>query len=223
MKSPNFTLLTLLIFAFIFSISVACNNATESADDMHSHTHTEEEHSHEHAHDNGHSHTENKSDHGHTHESLYSYLRMDGEFKMDPEDKMTRNDPRNPSRISLSTSEMAGTMTKMVFYDHNDPEKMLADCGYVYVGSKPDPHYYPDESKSSIWDIFRKKKNYKGNCEKFSVVISRSPHGDPVHMHLRYGENVDSLLAMSTMEKDTANFNPWWSLYCDISRNTTCE
>ncbi len=171
-------------------------------------------------HYHGHSHAQATEEHGHAH--LFSFLNMNGEFRMDPEDESVRNDPRNPSRITLKTTEDAGSMTRMKFYDHNDANKLLADCGYEFIGSRPDPHYYPEESKTSIWDVFEQKENFEGDCGAYQFVISRSPHGEPIHMHLRYGQDVDELLAMSNMPEDPENFNPWWSLYCDIHRNTTC-
>ena len=43
-------------------------------------------------------------------------------------------------------------------------------------------------------------------------MISRSPHDSPLHMHLRYGDNVEDLLNMSKNPKDD-KFNPWWAEY----------
>ncbi|NJL99605.1 MAG: hypothetical protein HC924_12780 [Synechococcaceae cyanobacterium SM2_3_2] len=57
-------------------------------------------------------------------------------------------------------------------------------------------------------------------CQAFQFVALRSPHGDPVHMHMRYGDTDSSfaeLLEISTLDEDPESFNPWWSLYCDAS------
>ncbi len=205
-----------LILGGLCATLVACN--TNKPMDEEPHTHNGTEHTHDHdASENTHS-----AEHDHTHEAVFSYLRMNGEFKMDPVDKSVRDDSRNPSRIVLSTTEEAGTLTKMEFYEHSTQSNLWASCGYEYIGSRPDPHYYPAQSKSSIWDVFMQKEAFEGDCPRFKYVISRSPHGEPIHMHLRYGQNVDELLAMSNMEEDSVNFNPWWSLYCDVNRNTSC-
>lgn len=199
--------ITFFAFSLILSMSIGCES--------HSHSHDDSSGGHSHAHGTG---------DGHTHEgdSRFTYLSMNGEFHMNPGDTMTQNDPRNPSRLKLMTSDEAGSVTRMAFYDHNDMEKQLAECGYEFIGSRPDPHYYPKESKTSIWDIFKKVENYAGDCSAYEYVLSRSPHGDPIHMHLRYGNNLDSILELSNAPKD-ANFNPWWATYCDIDRTTSCD
>lgn len=184
------------------------------------HTHTHDHDGHTHGADergDGHSHYENQED-----RPAFSYLTMDGEFHLNPGDSLSQNDPRNPSRLILQTSNEKGTLTRMTFFEHNDLNVKLAECGYQYIGSKPDPHYYPEQSKTSVWDIFEKVEEYSGNCMNYKYVISRSPHGDPVHMHLRYGQDVEALLAMSNDEEDD-RFNPWWATYCDINRTTSCD
>lgn len=147
----------------------------------------------------------------------FAYLEMNGEFKMDKRDSLTINDRRNPSRILLSTSHEAGTFTEMTFYKHLDEEKIWAKCIYQYIGSRPDPYYFPNTSKTSIWDIFEKVGDGYGECSKFQYVISRSPHDMPVHMHLRYGDNVEMLLNMSKDKKDDS-FNPWWAEYLKVDK-----
>ena len=145
----------------------------------------------------------------------FSYLTMNGEFRIDPNDRLTANDKRNPSRILLSTSTQPGTLTKMTFFDHNDEKKLIAECGFQYIGSRPDPHFFPNTSKTSIWDIFEKVEDYVGSeCLKFKYVISRSPHDSPIHMHLRYGDDVEKLLNMSKTPK-----NSWWAEYKGVHKN----
>ena len=200
------------------SLLLSCDH--KHGPDTHTHGHSESKNEHTHSSDergDGHSHYQEDK------ESLpFSYLTMNGEFHLNPGDSISQNDPRNPGRIQLETPEEAGSITKMVFYDHNNINKKLAACGYEFIGSRPDPHYYPNESKTSIWDVFKKVKDFSGDCENYKYVISRSPHGDPIHMHLRYGEDVDELLAMSNDQEDE-NFNPWWATYCDIDRTTSCD
>ena len=201
------------------------------------HNHEHGEHSHDHGHSHGsHSHGDEKAhshDHdergdGHSHydskaeKPPFTYLTMNGDFHLNPGDSMSENDPRNPGRLQLTTSEEKGSITKMVFYAHDDISLKLAECGYEFIGSRPDPHYYPSQTKTSIWDVFMKVEDFSGDCAKYKYVISRSPHGDPTHMHLRYGDDVEKLLAMSNDEVDE-NFNPWWATYCDIDRTTACD
>lgn len=140
----------------------------------------------------------------------FSYLRMNGDFVMDKTDSMTINDIRNPSRIVLNTTTEKGSITRMIFYSHYDNNEVEADCGYQFDSSRPDPYYFPNTSKTSIWDVFKKVVDYSGNCSKYTVVVSRSPHDFPLHMHLRYGDNVEKILNMSKDKKDD-KFNPWWA------------
>lgn len=175
-----------------------------------------------------HTHGPDERGDGHSHYTAttenpaFTYLAMNGEFHLNPGDSLTQNDPRNPSRLQLTTDEENGSLTRMVFFAHDDMDKKLAECGYEFIGSRPDPHYFPEQSKTSIWDVFKKVEDFSGDCMQYSYVISRSPHGDPIHMHLRYGADVETLLAMSNDETDT-NFNPWWATYCDINRTTACD
>ncbi len=148
---------------------------------------------------------------------------MTGDFEMDPTDAATRNDPRNPSRVRLATTDEDGTASRFAFYAHDDPDRLVADCGYQYVGSRPDPHYFPAESKTSIWDVFEQTEAYAGDCAAYTAVAARAPHGETVHMHLRYGTDADALLAMSTVPADSSAFEPWWSVYCAPGRTTTCN
>ncbi|MEM8585718.1 MAG: hypothetical protein AAGF87_15685, partial [Bacteroidota bacterium] len=214
------------LILFLFS----CENGQESEQDVDVDI-TEEgaaDHTHEDgtAHSHSHSHGERGDGHSHYHETTdrppFTYLSMTGEFHMNPGDSMTQNDRRNPSRLELTTSDEAGSQTTIAFYAHSDMNEKLAECGYEFIGSRPDPHYYPDQSKTSIWDVFKKMTDISGDCMNYEYVISRSPHGDPIHMHLRYGQDVEALLAMSNDEEDD-KFNPWWATYCDIDRTTACD
>jgi len=207
---------TILSFGLITMLFMSCGH--KHGPDTH--THDSDEAGHTHApgeRGDGHSHY---GDHGER--PPFTYLTMNGEFHLNPGDSMSQNDPRNPGRLKMTTTDEAGSITKMAFYDHTDLDKQLAECGYEFIGSRPDPHYYPKQSKTSIWDVFKKVEDISGDCMQFKYVISRSPHGDPIHMHLRYGEDVEALLAMSN-DKEDNNFNPWWATYCDIDRTTACD
>ncbi len=205
------------IFALLLTLGLVGAGCQSAADD---HAHGPDTHTH----DTGAA----AADHGgpgHTHADgpAFTYLKMDGDFEMDPELAATRDDPRNPSRIRLATSSEAGSGTRMAFYAHDDPDQLVADCGYQFVGSRPDPHYFPAESKTSIWDVFERTEAYDGACEDYAAVISRSPHGDPAHMHLRYGTDADELLAMSDAPVDSAAFDPWWPVFCEAGVTESCD
>lgn len=222
MKNPKSTIVAALILAALSFFIVYCTHS--QAEDGHTHDHDGTAHTHDHG---AGTHTHGHGGDGHSHPNAdgspaFRYLAMNGEFRMNPNDSLTENDPRNPSRLVLKTSEDKGSLSRMAFYAHDDMEQKLAECGYQYIGSRPDPHYFPEQSKTSIWDVFQKVEDYDGDCAAFKYVLSRSPHGDPIHMHLRYGDDVEALLAMSNDEEDD-QFNPWWSTYCDIDRTTSCD
>ncbi|MBU2997964.1 hypothetical protein KO500_16095 [Cellulophaga baltica] len=208
------------IFSLCLITVLFINCGHKNDPDKHTHNSEDTGHVHTHAFDergDGHSHYDTNND-----KPPFTYLRMNGEFHLNPGDSLSQNDPRNPGRLKLTTSDKAGSITKMVFYDHNDLDKKLAECGYEFIGSRPDPHFYPKKSKTSIWDVFKKVKDFSGDCINYNYVISRSPHGDTIHMHLRYGDDVEALLAMSNDTIDS-QFNPWWGVYCDIERTTSCD
>lgn len=214
-KMHSFTLPALLTFS-LMSIQFSSKQGA-SGDPTHANATEDHEYSQNHSHANEDtlpSHTQSVQ--------RFSYLSMNGEFKMNPNDTLTQNDPRNPSKLVMSTSEKAGTITRIAFYEHDSMDKLWADCGYEFIGSMPDPHYYPHQSKTSIWDIFKRVEHFEGDCATFEYVASRSPHGDPIHLHLRYGDDPKALLAMSN-DEELENFNPWWSVYCDINRTIRCD
>ncbi len=208
---------TMQTFILAAAVTLMCSCGHEHGPDTH--THDGEE---------AHTHAPGDRGDGHSHYDedakvpAFTYLRMNGEFHLNPGDTMSQDDERNPGRLSLTTSEEKGSLTKMTFYDHYDLNKKLAECGYEYIGSRPDPHYFPKESKTSIWDIFKKVKDFEGDCINYEYVISRSPHGEPLHMHLRYGKDLEALLAMSN-DKEDGGFNPWWATYCEYDMKTACD
>jgi hypothetical protein len=103
------------------------------------------------------------------------------------------------------------------FYQDLDGTVPLAEnCRYVYKGAAGDPYYYPTRSKPSIWDLFELVSG-DTTCNNFYYVILRSPHGNPIHMHLRYGDTKSSfrkLLNLSNGPENPNSLNPWWSVYC---------
>lgn len=217
MKNSTIRILTLFVSCAVFTVFMSCGH--EHGPDTHTHGPDGKEITHTHSPDDKDGHSHYESD---TTRPAFTYLTMNGEFHLNPGDSMSQNDVRNPGRLEMTTSDKAGSITTIVFYDHDNMNKKIAECGYEFIGSRPDPHYYPEKSKTSIWDVFKKVKDFGGDCMNYKYVISRSPHGDPIHMHLRYGDDVEALLAMSNDPKD-AKFNPWWPVYCDINRTTNCD
>lgn len=216
MKSVKYLLLSSIC---LLSLALCISCGHEHGPDTH--THDSDGTTHTHApgeRGDGHSHYDDNS----ADRPPFTYLTMNGEFHLNPGDSMSQNDPRNPGRLILATSDEKGSLTRMTFFDHSDLQKKLAECGYHFIGSRPDPHYYPEQSKTSIWDVFEKVEDFSGDCANYKYVLSRSPHGDPIHMHLRYGDDVERILAMSDDAEDN-QFNPWWATYCDINRTTACD
>ena len=146
------------------------------------------------------------------------YLGVDGTFTLDTSVPSARRDPRNPARIVFSK------MQQFSFYrDLAGQEPLAENCPYIYKGAAPDRFYYP-KSPKSIWDLFELAPGNE-NCSAFKYVALRAPHGEPVHMHLRYGgesSSFETLLSMSNAEEDTAKLDPWWSVYCAEGK-TACD
>lgn len=138
------------------------------------------------------------------------FLGVDGIFTLDTTVPSSLNDPRNPGRIVFNQME------RFSFYRDLAGENAIAEnCQYAYRGAAPDPFYYP-RFQSSIWDLFELVSE-DAACSGFKYVALRSPHGDPIHMHVRYGgvnSSFDELLGHSTGEADANQLDPWWSLYC---------
>lgn len=136
------------------------------------------------------------------------YLGVHGTFTLDTSLPESLHDPRNPGRLVFEEME------RFSFYrDLAGNDAIAENCEYSYSGAAPDPFYYP-EFQSSIWDLFELVSEDEA-CQGFKYVALRSPHGDPIHMHFRYGgetSSFDELLAMSTDEE--TSLNPWWSNYC---------
>lgn len=138
------------------------------------------------------------------------YLGVDGAFTIDTKE-ISATDPRNPKRVVFQQMEFFSFYKD---YDGNTP--LAKNCRYVYKGAAGDPFYYPEQSKTSIWDLFELASGDAG-CNNFYYVIMRSPHGNPVHMHMRYGNANSSfrqLLNLSNAPENKNSINPWWSVYC---------
>lgn len=138
------------------------------------------------------------------------YLGVNGKFTLDTSVPSSLHDPRNPARIVFNQ------MKSFSFYrDLAGRNPIAENCEYVYRGAAPDPFYYP-KFQTSIWDLFELVPG-KEACSGFKYVALRSPHGEPVHMHFRYGgenSSFKTILSQSTGESDPKKLNPWWSLYC---------
>ena len=77
-----------------------------------------------------------------------------------------------------------------------------------------DAYYFPERTKTSIWDLFELVEG-EAACRCFASVALRAPYGNPVHMHMRYGDatsSFDKLLALSNGPEDKAKLDPWWSV-----------
>ena len=77
-------------------------------------------------------------------------------------------------------------------------------------------HFYPTRAKTSVWDLFGLASGAKAS-KAFSYAAARAPHGKPMHMHPRYGDEHSGfrkLLQMSDGPEDKTQLAPWWSVYC---------
>jgi hypothetical protein len=143
--------------------------------------------------------------------SQVQYLGVDGTFTVDTAE-IAAKDPRNPKRVVFKQME-----TFSFYEDLQGKTPIAENCRYSYKGAAGDPFYYPEKSKTSIWDLF---ELVSGDtvCNKFKYVALRAPHGNPIHMHMRYGDansSLDKLLAISNNgPEDKTKLDPWWSVYC---------
>jgi hypothetical protein len=137
------------------------------------------------------------------------YLGVNGAFTIDTK-TITAFDPRNPKRVVFKEMEYFS------FYaDLRGTTPLAKNCRYVYKGAAGDPYYY-SEFKTSVWDLFELTSGEE-DCNKFYYVILRSPHGNPVHAHMRYGNAKSSfrkLLNLSNGPENPSSLDPWWSVYC---------
>lgn len=138
------------------------------------------------------------------------YLGLDGVFTIDSKE-LSATDPRNPPRVVFEKMEYFS------FYADSDGKIPLAkQCRYIYRGAAGDNYYYPDIAKTSIWDMFELASGEEA-CNDYYYVIVRPPHGDPIHLHMRHGDQDSSfkkLLKMSNGPEDKTKLDPWWSVYC---------
>jgi len=154
------------------------------------------------------------------------FFTVHGDFRLmaEGEDDVSVDDPRNPGRVLLQTpgSGVSYATTVMSFTEHGSADRFTArDCHYDYTGSLPDPHYFPQGYLSSVWDLFTLLPDEPSACASFHHVALRSPHDQPAHMHMRYGDasrEHEALLAMS--EDPEAGFDPWWSSYEGVGDDT---
>jgi hypothetical protein len=148
-----------------------------------------------------------------------SYLGYNGMFMLNADQAGSVKDPRNPKRIGMSKME---TIT---FYKNATGKDAIArNCEYVYMGAAGDPKYYA-EFKAS-WDMFELAQDEKQDpaCKKFQYLVLTAPHGEPMHMHMRYGDQSSSftaLLKMSNAVENAAKFTPWFATYCGAGK-TRC-
>lgn len=138
------------------------------------------------------------------------YLGLDGVFTIDTKE-LSATDQRNPPRVVFEKMEYFS------FYaDSAGKIPFAKQCRYIYRGAVGDRYYYPNVAKTSIWDMFELASGEEA-CNGYYYVIVRPPHGDPIHLHMRHGDQDSSfkkLLKMSNGPEDKTKLDPWWSVYC---------
>ena len=150
------------------------------------------------------------------------FLGLDGTFLINQDHQASINDPRNPKRLVINKME------KFSFYADNEGTQAIAkNCTYIYMGAAKDPKFYA-LFKSAIWDQFELAKDEKADpaCDRFKYITVVVPHGDPAHMHFRYGDtksDLTTLLNISKEEEDKKTFSPWFATYCNNGRNRCGE
>ncbi|AFY30708.1 hypothetical protein [Calothrix sp. PCC 7507] len=150
------------------------------------------------------------------------FLGLDGTFLINQDHKASVNDPRNPKRLEISKME------KFSFYADDEGKQAIAkNCTYIYMGAAKDPKFYA-LFKSAIWDQFELAKEEKADpgCDRFKHITVVVPHGDPAHMHFRYGDqksDFTTILNMSNTPEDKKTFSPWFATYCNNGKNRCGE
>lgn len=142
------------------------------------------------------------------------YLGLNGTFYLNQDDKKNYSDPRSPKLVAASKME------KFSYYKDAAGKSAIArNCSYAYLGAAKDPKYYA-EYKSAVWDLFELEESEKQdvNCKKFKYVAIAPPHGNPAHMHLRYGDEKSSLQAVLNISNEQ---EAWTPTYCG-SGKTRC-
>lgn len=143
----------------------------------------------------------------------FPYEVANGERVADPGSETTTSDPRNPSRVVLTTTAAAGTDSRFVFYKHEAPNEIWADCDFQVRYTMPDPSAFPGD-KLALWDAFELTATNSGACASFERVVMFWTDEGRV-MHLRYGtEPFEGLLSQSLASDGSS----WWSRYCEPGR-----
>ena len=144
----------------------------------------------------------------------FPYAVANGERVIDPTSTTSVEDPRNPSRVTLSTPSTPGSESRFVFYANGKPDEIWADCNFQVRYTMPDPSSFP-ANKTALWDAFEMTSANAGACEAFARVVMFWPDGGP-DMHLRYGEVGFEDLLLQSLEPDDA----WWARYCEPDGET---
>lgn len=139
----------------------------------------------------------------------FPYAVANGERVLDPTSTTSVEDPRNPSRVTLSTPSTPGSESRFVFYANGKPDELWADCNFQVRYTMPDPSSFP-ANKTALWDAFEMTSANAGACEAFARVVMFWPDGGP-DMHLRYGAVGFEDLLLQSLAPDDA----WWARYCE--------
>lgn len=147
----------------------------------------------------------------------FPYAVANGEHLMDATSSATTSDPRNPSRVTLSTPSAPESESRFVFYKHDARDEIWADCNYQVRYTMPDPSIFPGD-KMALWDAFEMTRANAGQCAAFARVVMFFPDGGEA-LYLRYGDvGFESLLSESLVSADTAR----WARYCPPDATTGC-
>ncbi|MFT7581174.1 MAG: hypothetical protein ACI9MR_002848 [Myxococcota bacterium] len=141
----------------------------------------------------------------------FPYVVANGEQLMDPASPETQSDIRNPSRVVMMTTADANSESRFIFYEHQFPDQIWADCNFQVRYTMPDPAAFP-ASKTALWDAYEMTGANVGACQDFANVVMFWPAGGRP-MSLRYGTiGFGGLLSIS-LESETSAAS-WWASYC---------
>jgi len=147
----------------------------------------------------------------------FPYDVANGERVMDPTSTTTTSDPRNPSRVMLSTPSTPKSESRFVFYKHGARDEVWADCNFQVRYTMPDPSIFP-ANKTALWDAYEMTGANAGACATFARVVMFWPKGGAA-LHLRYGDiGFESLLLESLAGSQSA----WWARYCPPDATEGC-
>lgn len=154
-----------------------------------------------------------------TQSAPFRYLIANGTFTLAP-DAPGWDDPRNPRRVVLATSDAPGSASEFSFYADVDGAEPLAEgCTYQYNRTQPDQALFPIDS-DAIWIMFELLEGAPAACEAYDIVAftaidDASAEAGEARLSMRYGsEGYDALVSERFSLSDAPEV--WWNHYTRV-------